>query len=139
MECNGRDCATNMDAAYTPQIIAEFDSHSGGEHFNKALSATISNAPNLLLLDEPTNHLNAENRRSLIRKLQNCSGMLIIATHDTKILRNCVDILWHIDCGKVVVFNGKYDNYMRQKQVKDNFSLKQKMSSTGKMPKPIRV
>jgi ATPase subunit of ABC transporter with duplicated ATPase domains len=89
-------------------------------------ASALSNASNLLLLDEPTNHLDAENRRSLIRKLQNFSGIFIVATQDTEILRNCVDILWHIDCGKVVVFNGKYDDYMRQKQIKYNFLLKQK-------------
>jgi ATPase subunit of ABC transporter with duplicated ATPase domains len=86
----------------------------------------LSNASNLPLLDEPTNHLDAENRRSLIRKLQNFSGMFIIETHDTEILRNCVDILCHIDCGKVAVFNGKYEDYMRQKQVKYGVLLKQK-------------
>jgi ATPase subunit of ABC transporter with duplicated ATPase domains len=110
------------------------------KHFNKALSAALSNAENLLLLDEPTNHLDAENRRSLIRKLQNFSGMLIVATHDTEILRQCVDILWHIDCGKVVVFNGKDEDYMRQKQVKYGFLLNQKkVRSTSKRTKPIRV
>jgi ATPase subunit of ABC transporter with duplicated ATPase domains len=64
--------------------------------------------------------------------------MFIIETQDMEILRNCVDILWNIDCGKVVVFNGKYDDYIRQKQVKYAFLLKQKkVPSTGKRPKPI--
>jgi ATPase subunit of ABC transporter with duplicated ATPase domains len=37
-----------------------------------------------------------------------------------------VDILWHIDDGKVTVFNGKHDDYMRQRQAKYNSLLKQK-------------
>lgn len=121
-----KDCATNMRASYIPQIIAEYDSCSGGERFNKSLSAAISEAPNLLLLDEPTNHLDADSRRSLIRKLQNFGGMLIIVTHDTDILRSCVDILWHIDNRKVTVFNGKYDDYMRQKEAQYDSLQKQK-------------
>jgi ATPase subunit of ABC transporter with duplicated ATPase domains len=121
-----RDSAGSIRAAYIPQIITDFDSYSGGERFNKALSAALSEAPDLLLLDEPTNHLDAENRRSLIRNLRNFNGMLIIVTHDPEILRSCVDILWHIDDGKVAVFNGKYDDYMRQKQTQYNSLLKQK-------------
>jgi ATPase subunit of ABC transporter with duplicated ATPase domains len=121
-----KDSARNINAAYIAQIITDFDTSSGGERFNKALSAALSDDPDLLLLDEPTNHLDVENKRSLIRKLQNYDGMLIIVTHDPEILRNCVDILWHIDDGKVTVFNGKYDDYMRQKQAKYNSLLKQK-------------
>jgi ATPase subunit of ABC transporter with duplicated ATPase domains len=50
--------------------------YSRGERFNKALSAALADNPDLLLIDEPTNHLDVENKRSLIRKLQNFDGML---------------------------------------------------------------
>src|SRR3989338_1417884 len=49
---------------YVPQTINEFDSFSGGQRFNKALSEALSNQPDILFLDEPTNHLDRSNRRS---------------------------------------------------------------------------
>jgi ATPase subunit of ABC transporter with duplicated ATPase domains len=121
-----RNVAGAMNAAYIPQIITDYDSCSGGERFNRALSAALSEGPDLLLLDEPTNHLDTTNKRGLIRKLQSFFGMLIVVTHDPEVLRSCVDILWHIDDGKVTVFNGKYDDYMREKQTKYNSLMKQR-------------
>jgi ATPase subunit of ABC transporter with duplicated ATPase domains len=104
--------------AYIPQIIEDFDSLSGGQRFNKALSAALSKNPALLLLDEPTNHLDLHNRRSLMRMLDGYFGTLIIATHDRELLRRCIDILWHIDDGKVAIFRGNYDDYLEEMQRK---------------------
>ena len=42
---------------FVPQIIENFDSLSGGQRFNEALTHALSLNPNVLLLDEPTNHL----------------------------------------------------------------------------------
>jgi len=106
----------NSDLAHVPQIIENFDSLSGGERFNKSLSLALRKNPSILLLDEPTNHLDIDNRKSLMRMLSSYYGTLIIVTHDEELLRNCVDILWHIDNGKVTVFRGNYDDYMRERQ-----------------------
>jgi ATPase subunit of ABC transporter with duplicated ATPase domains len=102
----------NLDIGYVPQIIWGYDSLSGGEKFNKALSQAINN--DILLLDEPTNHLDLQNRKSLIKMLKHFYGTLIIATHDLEILRNCVEKIWHIDNGKIHIFQGKYDDYMAE-------------------------
>ncbi|MDR2776956.1 MAG: ATP-binding cassette domain-containing protein [Puniceicoccales bacterium] len=109
---------TNIATAYIPQIITDFDAYSGGEKFNRALSIALSGNPDLMLLDEPTNHLDAHNRSGLLRKLLSYRGTLIIVTHDREILRNCVHILWHIDNGKVTIFRGQYDDYMKELQTK---------------------
>ena len=105
----------DLSLAYVPQIIENFDSLSGGERFNKSLSAALGKNPSILLLDEPTNHLDADNRKSLMRMLNAYYGTLIIVTHDEELLSNCVDILWHIDNGKITVFRGKYSDYMRER------------------------
>ena len=105
----------NIDLAYVPQIIENFDLLSGGERFNKSLSLAIGKNPSILLLDEPTNHLDLDNRKSLMRMLSSYYGTLIVVTHDEELLRNCVDILWHIDNGKIAIFRGKYDDYIRER------------------------
>ncbi len=103
---------------YIHQIINNFDSLSGGERFNKSLSQAIGENPSILLLDEPTNHLDSENRKNLMRMLLTYYGTLIIATHDEELLQNCIDILWHIDNGKITVFHGKYADYMSELHLK---------------------
>lgn len=103
----------NPEISFIPQIIDGFDALSGGERFNKELSRVLGENPEVLLLDEPTNHLDIDNRKSLMRMLNSYYGTLIVATHDEELLRNCFDILWHIDNGKVTIFRGKYEDYMR--------------------------
>ena len=101
-----------------PQIIEDNDSLSGGQRLNAAVTQALSLKPNILLLDEPTNHLDRHNRKSLMRMLQSYSGTLIVVSHDTELLRHCIDTLWHIDNGKIHVFSGNYDDYIRENRLK---------------------
>lgn len=104
--------APNTTIGYVPQIIENELHLSGGQLFNNTLTDALNLNPDLLLLDEPTNHLDLNNRRSLMRLLQKFSGALIVASHDTELLDNCIDTLWHIDNGKIHIFNGRYADYM---------------------------
>jgi ATPase subunit of ABC transporter with duplicated ATPase domains len=97
-----------------PQVIDNYDTLSGGQRFNKSLTAALAQSPNILLLDEPTNHLDARNKKKLLRLLNHFYGTLIIVTHDEDVLRNCVDTLWHIDHGHIVEFSGRYDDYIQE-------------------------
>jgi ATPase subunit of ABC transporter with duplicated ATPase domains len=118
MEATSGDVFLPVDVhiGFVPQVIHEFDSLSGGQRLNAAVTQALSSDPNLLLLDEPTNHLDQQNRKSLMRMLQSYSGTLIVVSHDTELLRHCVDTLWHIDNGYIHIFNGCYDDYMREKK-----------------------
>ncbi|KTC86824.1 ABC transporter ATP-binding protein Uup [Legionella brunensis] len=98
---------------YLPQAIHAFETLSGGERLNRVLTEALCKAPNLLLLDEPTNHLDKTNRRSLINHLRHYRGTLILVTHDLELLDNMVDTIWHIQHGRLHVFNGNYDDYQR--------------------------
>ena len=111
-------CKDQMQAGYVPQIIENFGSYSGGERLNEALTEALALDPDLLLMDEPTNHLDRRNRQSLMRMLQSYSGTLIIVSHDAELLRNSVDILWHIDQNQVHIFTGNYDDYMNEMRIK---------------------
>ena len=103
---------------YVPQMITEFASSlSGGQRFNQALTKALSLDPTVLLLDEPTNHLDSRNRKGLMRMLKSYPGTLIIVSHDTELLRNGIDTLWHND-NKIHVFSGNYDDYIHEINLK---------------------
>lgn len=111
-------CDEDVVVGYVPQVIADHANLSGGQRLNKAVTEALSLDPNVLLLDEPTNHLDNRNRKSLMRMLQNYPGTIIMVSHDKELLRQCTDILWHIDNGKVHIFSGNYDDYIRAIKLK---------------------
>jgi ATPase subunit of ABC transporter with duplicated ATPase domains len=111
-------CDEDVVVGYVPQVVADHTDLSGGQRLNKVVTEALSLDPNVLLLDEPTNHLETQNRKSLMRMLQNYSGTLIVVSHDKELLRQYADTLWHIDHGKVHIFSGNYDDYMREIKLK---------------------
>jgi len=102
--------------ARVSQTISEYDSLSGGQRFNKALSEAIALQPDILCLDEPTNHLDEHNRDSLIRMLRRYKGTLIIVSHDPGVLALHFDEIWHIKDGVINVFKGTYADYHAQQE-----------------------
>ncbi len=113
---------------YVPQVVTAFREQSGGERVNRALTAALSNDPDILLLDEPTNHLDQHNRQSMMRLLLRFQGTLFIISHDVEILRRCVDIFWHIDQGRIEVFKGDFDDYIQSRETRRK-SIEQELVS----------
>lgn len=103
---------------YLPQQIEAFDSLSGGQRLNQALTQALAGQPDILLLDEPTNHLDKKNRRSLLRLLRAFRGTLVIVSHDVELLQSTIDTIWHIDNSRITVFSGNHDDYQREMAVK---------------------
>lgn len=128
--------AADMIIGFVPQVIEDFDSLSGGQRLNAAITKALSLDPNLLLLDEPTNHLDRHNRKSLMRMLQSFPGTLIVVSHDTELLRHCIDTLWHMDDGKIRVFNGPYDDYIREIRNRRS-SLEQEITRLNRQTKEM--
>ncbi|OEG70337.1 antibiotic ABC transporter ATP-binding protein [Candidatus Endomicrobiellum trichonymphae] len=124
----------NVSFGYVAQLISGYENLSGGEKFNKALSAALLNHPDILLLDEPTNHLDLKNRRSLIKMLNFYKGTLIVVSHDAELLRSSIDILWHIDNGKISIFSGKYDDY-RQTITRERQDIENELEFLAKKKK----
>ncbi len=112
---------------YVPQVPQEHHALSGGQQFNKALTQALAQDPALLLLDEPTNHLDSANRMSLIRMLQNYRGTLIVASHDTALLRATFSSFWHLDKGRISQFYGSYDDYRNERNAQ-RAALEHKLS-----------
>lgn len=99
--------------SYIPQLIQEPAFLSGAQRFNKVLSSVIAANPNVLLLDEPTNHLDLQNRKSLMRMIDNYDGTVIVASHDVELIDNCFDTIWHIHDQKIYIFHGNYSDYIK--------------------------
>lgn len=128
--------AADLIIGFVPQIVEEFDSLSGGQRLNAAVTQALSLEPNVLLLDEPTNHLDRHNRKSLMRMLQSYPGTLIVVSHDTELLRHCIDTLWHIDNGQIRVFSGNYDDYVHEIR-KARSSLEQEITHLDRQKKDM--
>jgi ATPase subunit of ABC transporter with duplicated ATPase domains len=109
---------------YVAQIINKYDSLSGAQRFNKDLSQALSTRPDVLLLDEPTNHLDADNKKSLIKMLENYRGALIIVSHETFLL-SLVDKVWHIKDGKIHNFSCSYQDYLAKLAVEKSMLISQ--------------
>ncbi len=121
-----------------PQIISDYPELSGGERFNKKLSEAMAIKPQVLLLDKPTNHLDYSNRYSLLRMLEKYNGALLVVTHDSEILRSCIDIIWYINNGEISVFNGKYDKFLLENERKLN-GINKKLLEIKHKEKNLRI
>lgn len=105
-----------VSVACVEQTIDDLHDLSGGQRLNKRLSEVLSGSPDVLLLDEPTNHLDRSNRRSLLRMLAAYRGTLLVASHDTELLRIGFDKLWYFYDRKIVEYACSYDDFVRESQ-----------------------
>ena len=73
-----------------------------------------------------------------MRMLQNYEGTLLVVSHDPELLRTCTDTFWHIDQGRIQIFSGAYDDYMRETQVRRDV-LEQKLQTFERDKKESHV
>ena len=128
-DCISGDILIPQDSVigYVPQIVETSSPVSGAEALQAALTEALNKMPNVLLLDEPTNHLDKKNRQAMLTMLEHYRGTLIVVSHDIELLRNTVNLFWHIEDGKIEVFSGSYDDYLAEKQLKYN-AIQQQLS-----------
>lgn len=88
-------------------------SFSGGYRMRVALAAALFQQPDLLMLDEPTNHLDLEATVWLKEFLSSYPNSLLIISHDRDLMNECVDIIFHLQQGKVTRYAGNYDFYIK--------------------------
>jgi ATP-binding cassette subfamily F protein 3 len=89
------------------------DEFSGGWRMRVALAKVLFEQPDLLLLDEPTNHLDLEATLWLEGWLQRFPGAALIVSHDRDLLDRCVHGIAHLDRGKITLYPGGYDAFVR--------------------------
>jgi ATP-binding cassette, subfamily F, member 3 len=99
-----------FDAAAQARPVGEY---SGGWRMRVALARALFREPDLLLLDEPTNHLDLEATVWLEGWLARFPGAAIVVSHDRGLLERCVDAIAHLDRGRIALYPGGFENFVR--------------------------
>ena len=86
---------------------------SGGEGRRVALARLLLGGPDLLLLDEPTNHLDAFVTDWLEDWFLETRVPLLLVTHDRYFLDRVVDRIVELDRGRLIEYDGGYDEFLR--------------------------
>jgi len=89
---------------------------SGGEKSRLALARILLSPVNFLILDEPTNHLDIFSRNVLCEALEKYPGTLVLISHDEQLLSSQVKKVYEVRDGRVSLFDGSFDYYLRKKQ-----------------------
>jgi ATP-binding cassette, subfamily F, member 3 len=89
---------------------------SGGERNRYALARMLLHPSNFLLLDEPTNHLDLRAKDTLLESLQKFTGTVVFVSHDRYFIDKLATRVFEIGEGRVEVFPGNYEDYLRSKE-----------------------
>lgn len=101
---------------------------SGGELMKLKLLKLFSKGSEIIILDEPTNDLDTATIELLEKLIINYDGIVIFATHDISLIKNCSNKILHIEIvnrknkPKATLYSGSYDEYIGK--IKDEFEKK---------------
>ncbi|WP_405865770.1 ABC-F family ATP-binding cassette domain-containing protein [Streptomyces sp. NBC_00005] len=90
---------------------------SGGQRRRVELARILFAEHGTLLLDEPTNHLDASSIAWLRAFLTDCQSGLVLISHDTSLLSDTVNRVFHLDPQRrtIDVHNTGWDAYLAQR------------------------
>ena len=95
---------------------------SGGEKLKLQLSKLTGQEADLLLLDEPTSDLDIDSQAVLKKFIQESNKTIIFISHDEAILEDTATAILHLELLKhrqlprASYFQGKYQDYLKQRQ-----------------------
>ena len=105
-------------------VFKTINTLSGGEKVRLGLCKIFNKNPNLLLLDEPTNHLDIFSKEALEEILLNYDGTLLFVSHDRYFINKVADSLLIFENDKVIYYNGKYNDYIKEKDKENSLVIK---------------
>ena len=92
---------------------------SGGLRRRVQLAQVLLGDADLLLLAEPTNHLDIDTIEWLTHFLKNSKKTVLFITHDRYFLDNVSTRIFELDGGRLVEYQGNYQDYVRLKAEQD--------------------
>ncbi len=103
------------------------DTFSGGWRMRIELAKLLLQDNDILLLDEPTNHLDIESIIWLEGFLKNCTGAVVIVSHDKMFLDNVTNRTIEISLGRIYDYAKPYSKYLvLRKELRDQQLASQK-------------
>ena len=91
---------------------------SGGWRMRIELAKVLLRLPDALVLDEPTNHLDLESIIWLEDFLQRFKGAIFLTSHDRDFMNRIVSRVVAVEHGEIVTYNGDYDFYERERDIR---------------------
>jgi ATPase subunit of ABC transporter with duplicated ATPase domains len=106
---------------------------SGGQRRRVELARILFSGAEILLLDEPTNHLDADSIVWLREFLRAHKGGLVVISHDTGLLEQTVNKVFHLDAMRAVIdtYNMGWSSYLAQRET-DERRRKRERTNTAK-------
>lgn len=112
---------------------------SGGEKVRLALCKILRKKPNILILDEPTNHMDIVGKETLENLLTSYTGTVLTVSHDRYFINKVCDRLIVFEDGNVTLFDGKYSDYEKSRESRDESVSSFEQSAVKKKEKPVSL
>ncbi|WKK24530.1 ABC-F family ATP-binding cassette domain-containing protein [Streptomyces olivoreticuli] len=108
---------------------------SGGQRRRAELARILfAGHDGTLLLDEPTNHLDADSVAWLRTFLQGHRGGLVVISHDTDLLADVVNRVFHLDAGRAAIdiHNTGWQTYLDQRRADERRRSRERANAERK-------
>ncbi len=107
---------------------------SGGQRRRVELARILFSDAQTLLLDEPTNHLDADSVVWLREFLRAHKGGLVVISHDTGLLEDTVNRVFHLDANRaeVDVYNMGWTAYLTQRETDERRRKRERANAERK-------
>lgn len=116
MEAESREAEMERTLTGLGFLRTDFDrptsEFSGGWRMRIELAKLLLRHHDVILLDEPTNHLDIESIQWLEQFLANSSQAVVLVSHDRAFINNVTNRTLEINCGHVIDYKVKYDEYI---------------------------
>ncbi|MEU6712186.1 ABC-F family ATP-binding cassette domain-containing protein [Nonomuraea sp. NPDC046802] len=117
-----------------PVLAQPLGTLSGGQRRRVELARVLFAEPGIMLLDEPTNHLDGDSVAWLRSFLTGYSGGLVMISHDTGLLADVVNRVWHVDAdlAALEVRNTGWHTYLADREAEDRRRTRQRAAAERK-------